>query len=194
MARDSAFSPESFEEILVWLNPDRELAGKMYVQLRRDLAKLFVWGRCSDPEGLTDEVFDRVAKKVHQVRQTYVGDPRLYFRAVAKNLIKENFTKLKTHLSFEDIELSFQQITETEDDIVDLEECLHSCLRELSDENREVILNYYAKQKQAKIDHRNQMARRLEISVETLRVRAFRIRAALEGCIERCLQSQAHRK
>ena len=194
MARDSAIPPDSFEEILAWLNPDRELAGQMYVQLRHDLAKLFIWGRCADPEGLTDEVFDRVAKKVHEVRPTYIGDPRLYFRAVARNLIKENFKKIKTHLSFEDVDQSLQQISETEDDIEDMEECLHSCLRELRADKLELILGYYAKQRQAKIDHRNELARRFGISVETLRVRVFRIRASLEDCIERCLHSKAHRK
>jgi len=194
MARDSAIPPDSFEEILAWLNPDRELAGQMYVQLRHDLAKLFIWGRCADPEGLTDEVFDRVAKKVHEVRPTYIGDPRLYFRAVARNLIKENFKKIKTHLSFEDVDQSLQQISETEDDIEDMEECLHSCLGELRADKLELILGYYAKQRQAKIDHRNELARRFGISVETLRVRVFRIRACLEDCIERCLHSKAHRK
>ena len=73
MARDSAIPPESFDEILAWLNPDRDVAAQMYVQLRNDLAKLFMWGRCTDPEGMTDETFDRVAKKVHEVRQTVRG-------------------------------------------------------------------------------------------------------------------------
>jgi RNA polymerase sigma factor (sigma-70 family) len=143
---------------------------------------------------LTDEVFDRVGKKVREVRPTYVGDPRLYFRAVARNLIKENFKKTKTHLSFDEVDLSLQQMTETEEDIVGMEECLQSCLRELRADKLELILGYYAKQKRANIDHRNELARRLEISVETLRVRVFRIRASLERCIERCLQSKAQRK
>ena len=65
----------------------------MYVQLRHDLAKIFTFRGCADPEGLTDEVFDRVAKKVLEVRPTYVSDPRLYFRAVANNLIKERSEK-----------------------------------------------------------------------------------------------------
>src|SRR4051794_31946045 len=62
MARNSAIPPESFEEILAWLYSDREVAATMYVQLRHDLANIFRWRGCSDPEGLTDEVFDRVAK------------------------------------------------------------------------------------------------------------------------------------
>ena len=194
MVRDSAIPPESLEEILAWLNPDRDVAANMYVQLRHDLAKLFIWGRCADPEGMTDEAFDRVAKKVHEVRQTYEGDPRLYFRAVANNLIKENFKKIKTQVSLDDIDLPEQQTIETPEETADIEDCLQSCLRKLDSEKRKLILAYYAKEKQAKIDHRHGLAQRFGISVETLRVRVFRIRASLEECIESCLERKAKRK
>ena len=195
MARDSALPTESFEEILAWLNPDREVAGVMYVQLRHDLAKLFVWGKCGDPEGMTDEVFDRVAKKVYDVRPTYVGDPRLYFLGVANNLIKENFKKLKAHVSLEDVDLSQQLITESDEaEKENIDECLQSCLQKLNTETRAMVLAYYAKEKQAKIDHRSELAERLGISVETLRVRVYRIRLSLEKCIERCLERETKRK
>src|ERR1044071_5352970 len=126
MARDSAIPPESFEEILAWLNPDRDVAANMYVQLRHDLAKMFIWGRCADPEGMTDEVLDRVARKIHDVRPTYEGDPRLYFRAVANNLIKENHKKAKSHLPLDGIDLPVAAVTETDDETAAaIEECLH---------------------------------------------------------------------
>lgn len=188
MARDSAIPPESFEEILAWLNADRDVAAAMYVQLRHDLAKMFMWGRCADPEGMTDETLDRVAKKVHVVRPTYEGDPRLYFRAVANNLIKENNKKIKSQVSLEGIDLPVPTLTETEDDTAEIEECLRQCLQKLSPDNRELILGYYAKEKQAKIDHRNELAQKFGIKLETLRVRVFRIRESLAGCIERCLK------
>lgn len=163
----------------------------MYVQLRHDLTKLFMWRGCHDPEGLTDEVFDRVARKVHEVRPTYEGDPRHYFRAVANNLIKENLKKIKTHVSLEGVDLPEPEITEIEGESADMEECLQSCLQELSRENRGLILAYYAKEKQAKIDHRSELAQSFGISVETLRVKVYRIRASLEQCIERCLKRKA---
>jgi RNA polymerase sigma factor (sigma-70 family) len=195
MARDSAIPPESFEEILAWLNSDRDVAATMYVQLRRDLAKLFLWGHCADPEGMTDETFDRVAKKVHEVRPTYEGDPRLYFRAVANNLIKENHKKIKTQLSLEGIDLPGPQLTEIEDEVAaEMEECLQLCLQKLSAGKRELILAYYAKEKQAKIDHRNELAQKFGITVETLRVRVFRIRESLGSCIERCLKRRPQGK
>jgi RNA polymerase sigma factor (sigma-70 family) len=195
MARDSAIPPESFEEILAWLDPDREVAATMYVQLRHDLANIFKWRACSDPEGLTDEVFDRVAKKVHEVRPTYVGDPRLYFRAVANNVIRENLKNVKTQVSLDDDELPEPITTKCEeDDMLDMEECLQSCLPKLSPKNRKLIVAYYAKEKQAKIDNRSELAQQLGISVETLRVKVYRIRVSLQECIERCLESNANAK
>lgn len=194
MARGSAIPPESFEEILAWLNPDRDVAGAMYVQLRHDLAKLFIWGRCADPEGLTDEVLDRVAKKIHEVKPGYAGDPRLYFLAVANNIIKENYRKIKTHASLTEIDLSQQLTTENEQENADIQDCLEMCLQRLSSDRRELIMQYYAKEKQAKIDHRSELAQRFGISVETLRVRVFRIRASLEECIERCVERKSQDK
>lgn len=193
MARDSAIPPESFDEILDWLNPDRDVAAQMYVQLRHDLAKIFTW-RCADPEGMTDEVFDRVARKVHEVRPTYEGDPRLYFRAVANNLIKENFKKVKTQVPLDDVDPPAPPTVRSTEETGDIEDCLQSCLQKLDSEKRKVILAYYAKEKQAKIDHRHELAQQFGISIEALRVRAFRIRASIEKCIENCLEQKAPRK
>jgi len=195
MARDSAIPPESFDEILDWLNPDRDVAGTIYVQLRQDLTKIFTWNRCPDPDGLTDDVFDRVAKKVHEVRQTYVGDPKLYFYGVARNLIKEIPKKIKAQTSLQGTEPASDPRRETEQETANTrEDCLRSCLQKLSKEKRDLIVAYYARDKQAKIDHRTEMARRLGISVETLRVKAFRIRGSLEQCLERCIDRMAQNK
>ena len=195
MARDSALPPESFDEILGWLNPDRDVAGSIYVQLRNDLAQIFTWNRCPDPEGLTDEVFDRVAKKVHDLRYTFVGDPKLFFYGVARNLIKEIPKKVKTQVSLQGTEPASNPRIELEQETASMrEDCLASCLQKLSADKRELIVAYYAKEKQAKVDHRTEMARQLGISVETLRVKAYRIRSTLEQCIERCLDRMAQNK
>jgi RNA polymerase sigma factor (sigma-70 family) len=184
--------PAAFHEILAWLDPDREAAGKIYVQLREDLARVFTWSHCSDAEGLTDEVFDRVGKRVRHLRQTYQGDPRRYFYGVARYVIKESAKKVKTQVSVDDLSLAANSAVQEEDETWKMrEDCLQSCLQTLSSEKRELILAYYAKELQAKIDHRVEIARRLGISLQTLRVRVYRIRAALEQCIEHCLDGKA---
>lgn len=194
MTRDSAIPPEPLEEILAWLNPDREVAATMYVQLHHDLAKIFTYRGFADPEALADEVFDRVAAKVLSVRPTYKGDPRHYFRAVANNVVRENLKKVKTQRSLEDVDLPEQKTTGAEETTEEREECLHSCLQKLTAKDRKLIVSYYAKEKQAKIDYRNELAQQLGVSVETLRVKAYRLRASLHGCIERCLEHKAKRK
>jgi len=195
MARDSAIPPESFDEILAWLNPDRDRAAAIYVQLREDLTKIFTWNRCPDPEGSTDEVFDRVARKVHDLQHTFVGDPRLYFYGVARNLIKEIPKRNQRHVSLEGAELASSSRSEAEHETAIMrEDCLRACLQKLRGDKRELIVEYYAKDKQAKIDHRAEMARRLGISVDALRVKAHRIRTTLEECIKRCVERMAQNK
>lgn len=195
MARDSAIPTESFDEILAWLNADRDVAASSYLQLRADLTKIFVYNHCSDPEWLTDETFDRVAKKIHDLRQDYEGDPRFYFYAIAKNLIREDSKKVKRHASLDDIEVAGKTTDETERETAEMREaCLHSCLKKLDAEKRSLIRKYYEKEKQAKIDHRAELAKQLGIKVETLRVNVYRIRNTMVECIERCLDRKVNRK
>src|ERR1700741_131841 len=126
MAQDSEIPTESLDEILVWLDPDREVAANLYVRLRTDLTNIFKWKGCVDPEGLTDEVFDRVGRKVHELRPTYEGDPRLYFRAVTNNMIKEDFKRVRIQISLEDFFALPQPATtdDVDEDGEDMNECL----------------------------------------------------------------------
>ncbi|HEY6806777.1 MAG TPA: hypothetical protein VI306_24580 [Pyrinomonadaceae bacterium] len=194
MVRNPAIPPESFDEILGWLDSNRDKAARMYLQLRDDLGKIFRWRKCSDPDGLTDEVFDRVALKVHEVKPTYVGDPRLYFRAVANNLIKEEQKRVGTKVSLSVAEPRAAEHTDEEKLAADREECLRLCLQTIRKDKRDLILAYYAKDKQAKIDHRYELAEQLEISIVTLRVRVYRIREKIEECVLRCLKRKAEEK
>lgn len=188
MPRNSTVPPEGFDELLAWINPDRELAAAAYLDLRRALVKIFVWHHCADPEGMTDETFERVMRQVHQLRETYEGDPRHFFHGVARNLIKEYQRTVKSHVPIEDVHLLTDPPQEVDEETPEqLEECFHSCLQNLTPEKRDLILAYYSREKGAKIEQRIAMAEQLGVSIETLRVRMHRIRLALEDCIERCL-------
>ena len=137
---------------------------------------------------MADETFDRVARQIGRLKETYEGNPNLFFYGVANNLIREYQKKIKTHVPIEDVELPDESGQESDAELLlAREECLRKCLLALSLEKREQVLAYYAKEKHAKIDHRAEMARKLGISVENLRVRMCRIRVALEDCIEQCL-------
>jgi len=58
-------------------------------------------------------------------------------------------------------------------------ETLLKCVDELPESSRELILGYYARRGIAKIENRKALADRLGISLNTLRIRACRIRMDL---------------
>ena len=66
-------------------------------------------------------------------------------------------------------------------------ECLQQCLGTLSSENRELILQYYQGEKSEKIRNRKQLTSRLGVPLNTLRMRALRLRERLQGCVEQCV-------
>ena len=73
------------------------------------------------------------------------------------------------------------------DDGEDRLNCLRDCLQSLSTDNRELILQYYQGEKSEKIQNRKKLIDRLGISVNTLRMRALRLRDRLQGCVEQCM-------
>ena len=75
MKTDLALTQEALNELLAWLDPDRERAGQKYEEIRRSLVKIFAWRKCSDPEGMADATINIVAQKIFKLRPTYKGDP-----------------------------------------------------------------------------------------------------------------------
>lgn len=191
MPQNSDLPPDSFNELLTWLNPDRDLAAKMYEEIRRDLIKVFGWNKCIDPEGMADEVFDRAARKAQQLKDSFEGNRKLFFYGVANNLIKEYRKTVRSYVSLDEVEIAESPPTEFDEETAEMrEECLRNCLAELTVKKRNLLIAYYAKEKRAKIDQRAEMARQLGVSVETLRVRMCRIRSELGDCIEHCLDER----
>jgi DNA-directed RNA polymerase specialized sigma24 family protein len=64
-------------------------------------------------------------------------------------------------------------------------------MNQLTPESRELVLEYYPEEKQAKIDRRKELADRLGIAVNALRIRAHRVRASLQECLFACIKQIA---
>lgn len=181
---------EDFDTLLDWLGPDRERAGRKYEEIRANLVKVFSWRGYHDAEDLADEVMNRVVSKVKELSAGYVGDPALYFYGVAKKMLlecgrREEHQPLTPHMS-----AARDSAPEDEaDEGVRLRECLQRCLRKLNSADRDLILSYYQKSKQKKIDYRKSLAEELGIDTNALRVRVYRIRASLKSCIKNCVKS-----
>jgi len=76
--KDWLLTQEAFDNLLAWLDPDRERAGQKYEDIRFKLIRNFARRGCSIAEDLTDETINRVSRKALEIAQAYVGDPALY--------------------------------------------------------------------------------------------------------------------
>jgi DNA-directed RNA polymerase specialized sigma24 family protein len=179
MNKDWVLSKETFDALLRWLDPDRDAAGRKYEGIRLRLIKIFVCRGCYEPEDLADETINRVSKKLNEIESTYSGEPARYFYGVAN----------KVHLEY--IRRKPVPIPPTppdpSDDIEKQFACLERCMQDLTPNNRVLVLQYYQEEKRAKIDHRKKLADQLGIALNALRIRACRIRASLQQCVQTCV-------
>lgn len=185
MKKDWILTQDLFDELLSWLNSDREFAGQEYEAIRRRLIKLFTCRQCheAEAEDLADETINRVANKVKEIKDTFVGARAPYFYAVANKVHLEYIRRKPLPPppppapNSEEIELEYA--------------CLEQCMERQTPANRKLVLDYYRGEKKAKIDHRKKLAEQYGIALNALRIRAHRIRASLQVCVEDCLSQAA---
>lgn len=173
-----------FDDLLAWLDPDRDVAARKYETIRAGLIRIFVAKGFNDAEDLADEAISRVTNKEPELRNTYVGDPARYFYGVARNLILERYRprEIATDVS---TTVASIKITHQSDEY----DCLMRCLQFLAREKRVMILDYHVYEGHDKIETHKTMAEELGISKGALRLRAHHIRAELEKCVLECAKS-----
>ena len=184
MNKERVVTQEAFDKLLAWLDPNRDQAGKKYEDVRRRLIKIFTCRGCTEADALADETINRVTHKVHTLAEHYTGDPALYFYGVAH----------KVHLEYlrrKPIPSVPPPLVEHSDEKEQEYDCLEQCMQRLTPDNRELVLQYYQEEKQAKINHRKLLAEQLGIALNALRIRAYRIRATLQQCVQSCLEQRA---
>ena len=170
---------EAFDRLLGWLDQDRDRAADKYEEIRIRLIKVFETRGCANCEDLTDDTIDRVARRVHEISGTYEGNPALYFHGVARMVYLEYLRKRP--------KLIPATCADAGQEIEHRYNCLEDCLNRLSPGNRELILNYYEDESRIAGDPRKEIAARLGISPNAVRIRAHRIRESLSRCVRNCM-------
>ncbi len=175
---------EAFDRLLASLGGDRERAGEQYLETRSKLVRFFEWRGCPFPEDHADETINRVAKRL--VEGEEILNPPSYYLGVARMLLLEiNKESVRQQQALR--ELPSSMITSNQSDESEARiDCLRQCLRQLSSDNRELILQYYHGEKAVKIDSRKKLAERFGVPINTLRMRALRIRENLQRRVENC--------
>ena len=179
---------EAFDRLLLSFGDDRDSGGTKYLEIRSNLTRFFEWRGCPFPEDHADETFNRIAKRVGEGED--IQNPAGYAMGVARLLVLEIMKGRHRE------QVALNEMTSTRSDLSaepgedNGEErigCLRTCLSGLSIENRQLITEYYEGEKGDKIQNRKKLVEKLGIPVNTLRMRALRLRDRLQVCVEECL-------
>jgi len=185
--RKWALTQEAWDGLLASLGEDREQAGKKYIEIRSNLTRFFEWRGCPFPEDHADETINRVAKRIAEGEE--IRNASSYCIGVARMLLLEiNKERAKEQQAMG--EMAGSQAFDSDESSGEAQiDCLRSCLQVLPPENRDLIIEYYQGEKGAKIQNRKRLTERFGVPVNTLRMRALRLREKLQGCVEDCLRS-----
>jgi DNA-directed RNA polymerase specialized sigma24 family protein len=181
MSGDRELKQEALDELLNWLDPDRERAASKYEIVRRALIIFFTNRGCAAAEDLADETINRVALKARELQEKFVGEPGKFFHGVARNVHLEHMRSQQKFVPLHD-NLSAIAGPGPYDETV--YECLERCLQALDPAQSELVRRYYHETRAAQ---RETLAKELGTNVGNLRVRVFRLVKHLYACVKKCV-------
>jgi DNA-directed RNA polymerase specialized sigma24 family protein len=181
---------ESLDALLHVLGPEREDAGQRYEAIRERLLAFFRWRGASAPEALTDETFDRVCRRLAEGETIRTTDVGRYCLGVARRVVSEAWERDRRRGPQEGLDGRARTLAspaELPGEPSPALACLDRCLGALPPETRDLLLLYYECDGREKIDRRREIAIRLALEPNALRIRLHRLRARLEECVRACL-------
>lgn len=177
MAKEPELTPEAFELLLQWLNPDRGKAGEQYEAIRHRLI-IFLSGRgCWEADLLADRTIAVVAGKVPKLIGQYKGKPVYYFIGVARKIHQEWLRSRRRTPRPPPSPGGW-----AEQDY----RCLEQCLEQLTPRARRMFEEYYLRRDSDK----ESLAKEFGITLNALRIRVHRIRQRLKSCVRDCLDRE----
>ena len=182
-----SLTQESFDGLLAALDSDRDTAADKYLEMRRNLVRLFEWRGCFTPDDFADETINRCAKKIGEGEP--IRDLPTYSVGVARMLLRERGReRAREAVALEEVPEPRILPPEPQGSDEARVECLRGCLRQLSQENRDLILRYYHGEKGEKIKNRKVLTQLLGVPSNIVRMRALRVREKLYLCVKNCLE------
>jgi DNA-directed RNA polymerase specialized sigma24 family protein len=183
MKKDWELSQVQFDTLLKWLSEDREKAGEKYEEIRKSLVQLFELKGANDSQTLADETINRFTSKIETFELNKKTKPMSILFGFAKHVYLESLRQKEDQFEPETQKLAYK-IKFKESSANNYLDYLKECLENRPPEEREMVLEYYAKDKTEKIEHRRKLAEKLKIELKTMHTRVHRIRDSLQKCIE----------
>jgi len=182
----------ALDQLLNCFSSDRDEAAVQYDLAYRKVVRYFEWRSIVRAEACADETMDRVARRITEGKQ--IDKPMAYIFGVAHHVFQEVLDDEKRAITLEDAPQEYLRRDPPEPVDPDVRLiCFDRCLDELEVENRKLMLGYYEGEGREKIENRLELARKLKIPLNALRIRVHRIKRTLEDCIAQCLQTAAAR-
>src|SRR5262245_41147908 len=147
-----SLTQQAFDGLLTALGPDRGTAADRYLDIRRNLVRLFEWRGCPTPDEYADEAINRCARKLGEGEE--IRDVATYCIGIARMLVLEMSRERAKEPRPLDNAPEPHASPEPLGDPEFRMECLQRCLGQLSAENRKLILHYYQGEKDEKIKNR----------------------------------------
>ena len=175
-----------FEALLRQLSQGGERGEAVYEKLRARLITYLRLHLPAEADALADLTLDRMARRIHG--GTSIQNVYSYALGVARMVVFEARARFSRERSgFEEVAY-LQQTAMSEPDAEGpdpeaTDAALKGCLAQLGAAGSELILEYYVDSGANRIEARRQIAQRLGLSLNALRNRALRMRAALEACV-----------
>ena len=186
-----SLSKTDFESFLGTLDQNQEQAAEKYIALRERLEAFFEWRDCENAEELTDIVFDRIIKKI--IEGEIIKNSEAYCVSIAKFVLFENRRNvLKTtalHENSPEIRNKNEEDVEPEEKRIQLK-CLDECLSKLSEDKRKLLIGYFDTDEKTMIPTRKNLAEKLDITLNNLRIRISRLKSKLEKCTKKCCEEK----
>jgi DNA-directed RNA polymerase specialized sigma24 family protein len=190
-----SMTPQAWGKLLNAFDSDPDEAGRQYQQTQARLIRFFEWQSIRRSDYWADETLNRVARRLDEGQP--VDNLQGYIFGVARMALHEarKEENERTPVPLDETREGQHIPTPAPVEPDEREECFDRCLERVLPENRTLILEYYQEERRAKIELRQRLADRLGIPLNALRIRAHRIRMALEKCITECLENiQARNK
>jgi len=192
LGEEEGLTERAFARLLEWLDDGVDSQGETYLEMRRRLVLYFDRRNRPFADELADDTLNRVGRTLEKTGAIAVTPPARYCYVVARFVLLEDFRREHIHVRLDESRsggaLTVRGATLELDEGGAIRErrfeCLERCLQELKPEQRELVVEYYRDERRQKIERRRDLAQRLGISMNALGIRACRIRATLEACVE----------
>jgi len=200
LQKERTLTQPSFQRLLEWLDDGVESNGERYLEVRRRLVAYFDRRNRLSPDELADETLTRVANTLEESGTIAITPPARYCYVVARFVFLEDLRRRQHgHVSLETLPgaepTAYRATAPVHPDRGEEAReqrlaCLEQCLDSLDPGQRELIVDYYREARREKIEQRRELAKRIGVTVNALSIRACRIRAQLEACVNACCKSR----